>query len=109
MEESMRKLAHTAALRCLCLGISAVAQTQLGAVNGSISHTTGALISQAKVTLTNTATYVKQETRTNPGGLYAFVNVGATDYEIEVENQGFRKTVQKIKVDVAQRLKLDFL
>jgi len=73
----MRKLAHSAALLCLCLGISAVAQTQFGAVTGRVSDTTGALISQAKVTLTNTATNVKQETRTNPGGLYAFARTTA--------------------------------
>src|SRR5262245_61321825 len=100
MEVSMRKLAHKAALLCLCLGIIAVAQTQFGAVTGRVSDTTGALISQAKVMLTNTATNVTQETRTNPGGLYAFANVGAGDYEIAVENQGFRKTVQKDRKSV---------
>src|SRR5262245_28550046 len=109
MEESMRKLAHIAALLCVCLGISAAAQTQFGAITGRVGDTTGAWISQAKVTLTNTATSVKQEASTNPDGSFTFANVSAGDYEIEVENQGFRKTVQKIKIDVAQRLNMDFL
>jgi hypothetical protein len=86
-----------------------VAQTQFGAITGRVSDTNGALISRAKVTLTNTATNIKQETETNPDGLYIFANVGAGDYEISVENQGFRKTVRKITFEVAQRLKLDFL
>jgi hypothetical protein len=105
----MRKLAYKAALLCLCLGISAVAQTQFGVVTGRVSDINGALISRAKVTLTNTATNVKQETETTPEGLYIFANVGAGNYEIAVENQGFRKTVRNITVEVAQRLKLDFL
>ena len=105
----MRKPAYIAALLCLCLGISAIAQTQFGAITGRVSDTTGALISRAKVTLTNTATNVKQETETNPEGLYTFANISAGNYEITVENQGFRKTVQKIKVEVAQRYNLDFL
>ena len=42
------------------------AQTQFGVITGRVSDTNGALISRAKVTLTNTATNVKQETETNP-------------------------------------------
>src|SRR5215510_15189480 len=109
MGVSMRKLAYKAALLCLCLGIIAVAQTQFGVVTGRVSDINGALISRAKVTLTNTATNVKQETETTPDGLFILVNVGAGNYEIAVENQGFRKTVQKITVEVAQRFNLDFL
>jgi hypothetical protein len=105
----MRKLSHIAALLCLCLGISAAAQSQFGVITGRVGDTTGALISQAKVTLTNTATNTQQETKTNPEGLFIFANVGAGNYEIAIENQGFRKTVQKIKVEVSQRLNLDFL
>jgi carboxypeptidase family protein len=104
----MRRLAYIAALLSLCLGISAAAQTQFGSITGRVGDTTGALISQAKVTLTNTATNVKQEVRTNPDGSFRFVNVNPGDYEIAVENQGFRKTVQTIKINVAQRLNLEF-
>ena len=62
----MRKPAYIAACLCLCLGVSAIAQTQFGVITGRVSDTNGALISRAKVTLTNTATNVKQETETNP-------------------------------------------
>src|SRR5688572_13006308 len=109
MEVSMRKLAYIAACLWLCLGVSAAAQTQFGVITGRVSDINGALISRAKVTLTNTATSVKQETETNPEGLYIFANVGAGNYEITVENQGFSKSVRKITFEVAQRLKLDFL
>src|SRR5215467_3112516 len=109
MEVTMGKLSHLAALLCLCLGISAVAQSQFGVITGRVADTTGALISQAKVTLTNTANNTQQETRTNPEGLFIFASVGAGNYEIAIENQGFSKTVQKIKVDVSQRLNLNIL
>jgi hypothetical protein len=105
----MRKPAFIAACLCLCLGVSAIAQTQFSVITGRVSDTNGALISRAKVTLTNTATSVKQETETNPEGLYLFANIGAGNYELTVENQGFSKYVRKITVEVAQRLKLDVL
>jgi hypothetical protein len=105
----MRKPAHILALLCLCLGISAVAQTQFGVITGRVADTTGALISQAQVTLTNTANDIKRETTTNPDGTFIFVNVGPGNYEIAVENQGFSKNVRNIRVEVAQRLNLDFL
>ena len=105
----MRKRAYIIALLCLCLGVSAVAQTQFGVVTGRVSDTTGALISLAQVTLTNTATNIRQETKTNPDGTFIIANVRAGNYEISVENQGFRKVVRQITVGVAQRLKLDFL
>src|SRR5262245_3197270 len=108
MEVSMRKRAYITALLCLCLGVSAVAQTQFGVVTGRVSDTTGALISLAQVTLTNTATNIRQETKTNPDGTFIIANVRAGNYEISVENQGFRKVVRQITVGVAQRLKLDF-
>src|SRR5262245_56030215 len=109
MEVSMRKLSYKAALLCLCLVISAVAQTQFGVVTGRVSDINGALISRAKVTLTNTATNVKQETETTPDGLFIIANIGAGNYEIAVENQGFHKTVRKVTVEVPQRVNLDFL
>ncbi len=105
----MRKQIYIAALLCLCLGVGAVAQTQFSFIAGRVVDTTGALISRAKVTLTNTATNAKQEAETNPDGTFIFAGVGAGDYEIAVENQGFRKNIRKIKVEVAQRLYLKFL
>jgi hypothetical protein len=86
-----------------------MAQTQFGAITGRVADTTGALISQAQVTLTNTANEVKRETTTNPDGTFIFVNVGPGNYEISVENQGFNKNVKNIRVEVAQRINLDFL
>src|SRR5262245_26700394 len=91
MEVSMRKLACLATLLCLCLWISAVAQTQFGTVSGRVSDSTGGVISQAKVTLTNTATNAKRETETNSDGLFTLASVSAGNYEIRVEKQGFRK------------------
>src|SRR5215468_10095871 len=105
----MRKLAYKTTFFFFCFGISAVAQNKFGVVTGRVSDINGALISRAKVTLTNTATNIKQETVTTPDGLFIIANVGAGSYEIAVENQGFRKSVRKITVEVAQRLNLDFL
>jgi Carboxypeptidase regulatory-like domain/TonB dependent receptor len=104
----MKRLPCMAALICLCFCISALAQTQFGTVSGRVADASGAVIANAKITLTNTATNVKRETETNSEGLFALANVSAGNYEITIEKESFRKTVQKITVAVAQRLDLDF-
>ncbi len=104
----MRKLACIAGMLCLCLWISGMAQTQFGTVTGNVTDANGALVSQAKITLTNTATNIKREAETNSDGIFTLANVNAGNYEIAIEKQGFRKIVQKITVEVAQRLNLDF-
>ncbi len=84
------------------------AQTQFGTVTGQVTDTTGAIVPEAKVTLSNRATNTRQETRTNAEGLYALANVSAGDYEIAIEKEGFRKSVQRFSVGVAETVTLNF-
>jgi len=97
-----------AAFICLCLCLSSLAQTQFGTVGGRVLDVGGAAVTNAKVTLTNTATNIKRGTETNSEGLFTLANVSAGNYEITIEKQSFRKIVQRITVEVAQRLDLDF-
>lgn len=60
-----------AALLLISAG-SLVAQIEVGRVTGTVTDRSGAVISNAKVTLTNIDTGVSAVTATTPSGLYAF-------------------------------------
>jgi Carboxypeptidase regulatory-like domain len=62
------------------LSIGGFAQTSRGTVSGTITDPTGAVISGANVTLTNTATTVSRSTVTNSEGIYRFDAVDLGDY-----------------------------
>src|ERR1700736_3714372 len=67
------------------------AQTAYGSVSGLIADSSGAAISGAEVTLTNTGTAEKRVQQTGADGLYAFVNLLPAQYRIDVEKSGFKR------------------
>ncbi len=67
------------------------AQSPLGAVTGLALDPSGAPVPEARVVLENTATGVRQESRTNAAGNFVFVNLTPGAYRLSAEAQGFRK------------------
>jgi hypothetical protein len=70
---------------CVYLG----AQTTTGSVRGTITDSSGAIVPQAKVTVTNTSTGVQTAATTNDAGEYSarFLQIG--QYTLRVEAKGF--------------------
>jgi hypothetical protein len=64
-----------------------------GSVTGRVTDSTGAIVTDAVVNLTDTATNISQSTASNAAGLYVFQNVKPGTYNVEVSKPGFRKTV----------------
>lgn len=94
---SRRPLIHlvvTFVVVCM-LALPAFAQTGLSRVTGVVEDTTGALIANAKVTLTHEGTNVSQTTETSSSGLYVFSSVPPGKYTVAVEAAGFKKMVSK--------------
>jgi len=88
---------------------AAYAQVDAGGIRGTITDSSGALVSGAKVTLTNEGSGLSTETTTAGDGNYSFTPIKIGSYTLVVETAGFRKTTQRgIKVDVQQQLKADF-
>ncbi len=71
------------------------AQTFLGGIRGSVADKTGAVIPDAKVTLTDEATGIARATITNAEGGYVFNALNPATYDIVVERPGFKKLEQK--------------
>ena len=71
----------------------AAAQVLYGSVVGAVTDPSGAVIPGATVTLTNKATGLKQDDKTDEGGRYSFVNVPPGKYDVRVTATGFRTFV----------------
>ena len=73
----------------------ALAQSTGGRVLGRTADPTGAVLSDVAVHLTNQATSVARDTKTNASGDYSFLEVVPGVYTVEFELAGFKKNVLK--------------
>ncbi len=96
------------ALLLLLTGTCSYAQVDEGAITGTVTDTTGAVIPNAQVTLLNTDQGISLQTKTSATGSYTFSPVRAGHYTVTVVAQGFAKTTQKnLTVNVAQVVQLN--
>src|SRR3954452_18110330 len=66
------------------------AQANLGRISGTITDASGAVVSDAKITITNTSTELKWTTTSNSSGFYLMPNLPVGTYNVQVEAAGFR-------------------
>src|SRR5208282_4227252 len=84
------------------------AQGASGRILGRVADPTGAVLSAAKITLTNEATGISRDATTNESGDYSFVEVAPGTYTLQFELTGFKKNIQKsVIVDVNQVVTLN--
>jgi hypothetical protein len=74
---------------------TAFAQDSNASVNGTVHDATGAVVSGAKVTLSNTKTALLLITQTTETGRYVLLNVPPGEYSLEVRQTGFAPVSQK--------------
>jgi hypothetical protein len=106
------RVAVCATLTCICLllvqGRSAFGQVDEGAITGTVSDSTGAVVPNATVNLVNTDQGITLETKSNASGGFTFSPLRIGNYQLTVTAQGFSKTTQKnLKVSVAQVLQVN--
>jgi hypothetical protein len=89
------------------LAIPALAQN-FGSIGGSVRDQSGAVIPNAAVTATNTATGVATRVASLTDGQYLFTSLVPGTYDISVEAPGFNRYVRPaIEVHVSDKLTLD--
>lgn len=89
---SIRFLTRVSVLAALLVGLGglpAFAQF-LSGIEGTVHDPTGALVSGAKVTVTDVQIGVTRETKTNPEGYFRFDSIGASTYTVKIEANGFK-------------------
>jgi hypothetical protein len=91
-------------------GVSNVlAQTSFGRISGTVTDSTGAVVANATVTVTDPATNLSRTAQTDESGFYTVTNLPVGTYTVSAEVANFKKAVQTGNVLNADgRLTVDF-
>jgi hypothetical protein len=90
----------------LCLSGLALAQTDTGRIFGTITDATGAVVSNATVSVTDVATGRVVMATTDAAGNYSVNALPVAKYRVEVKKDGFKTENADIAVDVSQVLEV---
>ncbi|TCK70864.1 TonB-dependent receptor domain-containing protein [Acidipila rosea] len=89
--------------------LKSFSQVDQGGISGTIVDTTGAVIPNATVTITDTATGLVLSRQTDKGGFFVFTPIKIGNYTLEATAPGFANIRREnIKVDVSQRVAVNF-
>src|SRR4051794_7258241 len=91
------------------IAVPMMGQTFYGSIVGTVTDASGAAMSGATVTITNTGTGERRAAETGGDGAYRFVNLVPGNYNAAVEKTGFkRSTRDQIAVNVDSVVRNDF-
>jgi hypothetical protein len=95
-------------LAVVCNTIFLAAQTSQGRILGSVTDDSGAVISGAKITITDTATGISRTLTTTAAGDYAAPNLEPGPYTVTAEAASFKKEVRVgLQLEVAKDIRVD--
>jgi len=100
-----RRVRILAALVCtflLAFSAQSIAQTTLstGSISGTVTDPSGAVVSGAKVTITNVATSQKTELTSNAAGVFSSGPLTPGNYKVQVSSKGFSTVSENVVVQV---------
>ncbi|GAC1512213.1 MAG: hypothetical protein NVS1B11_21950 [Terriglobales bacterium] len=105
----MRRLIVSASILLICGAIS-FAQVDAGSILGTVKDTSGAVVTGAKVTLTNDDTGLSLTATTGSSGEYIFAPIKIGRYSVVAEAAGFQRVEHPhMTVDVQQRVLADLV
>ena len=118
MERFLRPVANvlsvplTGMLVALCLlfvgSELSFAQTDQGAITGIVQDTSGALIPNAQVTVTNVDTGLTLQSKSNSSGVFVFSPLKIGNYSLTVSSAGFQTlTREDLHLDIQQHLNVN--
>jgi carboxypeptidase family protein/TonB-dependent receptor-like protein len=93
----------------LMSGVVAHAQVTGATVSGTITDPSGAVVANATVAATNTATAITRDVTSDSAGLYTIPNLVPGPYDFKISATGFSTSVQSgVALSVGQQLQLNF-
>jgi len=97
-------------LATVLLGLGVLhAQTFRGAILGTVTDSTGAVVVGAKVTIKNNETGLERTAQTDDTGFYVGRELPIGNYRVAAEKSGFKTGVAaSVRVDVAGERRVDF-
>jgi hypothetical protein len=103
----VRLLALTAVLVSFALPQLRAQIVETGTITGIVRDKSGAVITQAKVTIQNTATGLTNTGLTDSQGLYVSPPLAPGDYNLAFEVSGFGTVHEHVRLEVGQRAAAD--
>ncbi len=95
-------------LMMLAFGSILAGQSERGTISGTVRDTSGAVVPQTKVNITNVATGQIINSITNDSGDFTAAEVPVGTYNIQFEKEGFKSSeVKNLTVDAASSLRAD--
>ena len=89
-------------------GIAAFAQTNVASITGIINETTGAVVANAEVVVTNLETGIASRTQSNEAGVYFVPSLNPGRHWVEVQAVGFKKKqFENLTIETGQKARLD--
>jgi hypothetical protein len=99
-----------ACLMCLTIAAPARAQFDSSSVLGTVRDKSGAIVADAKVTITNTATGVNLSRTTDVHGGFEFPNIRVGVYLLTAEKSGFAMAMaENVGVNIGTRQRVDLV
>ena len=86
----------------------AFAQVDTGAVRGTVTDPTGAVIAEAQVSLVSQDTGLTLSAVTGKDGTYTISPVKIGSYTVSVEASGFKRATTRVTVNVQEQARADF-
>ena len=87
----------------------AEAQVESGKIVGTVKDASGAILSGAEVTLTETQTNAERNITTNSAGEYVATELKPGTYTVKAQKEGFKTAVEAaFKLDINQVVRVDF-
>lgn len=85
------------------------AQTDQGAITGIVQDTSGAVIPNAQISVTDVDTGLVLQSQTSAGGVFVFSPLKIGNYAVTASAAGFEKmTHENLHLDIQQRLNVNF-
>ena len=86
----------------------ALAQTNRGAIRGTVTDPSGAAVASVEVKARNQGTSIVTVSTTDGLGVYAFPNLAPGPYELTISHAGFKKSViRSVELHVGEVLRVD--
>ena len=100
--------AGCAALLIAAFALGAAAQSNKGTITGTVTDPNGAVVKDAKVTVTNVADGQSRDVTTSDDGTYSIPALDPGVYRLTVEAAGFSQSIiEEVKLDTAARQAID--
>ncbi len=95
-----------AVVLCVTTSLS-LAQAPVGSISGVVSDESGAVMPNASIIIKNKATDSERRLTSNADGSFAAASLPAGQYEVRVENKGFRTVVREATVETGATTNAD--